>query len=383
MFHQCETTEVFFNTVHQVKFILLLLTITLKLYALVPDTLVVKKDSLASKGSLFIIPFLSYQQETSWAPGFAYGCYFKSKDISRISSVSGSISYTFLNQSIINVTPKIFLGNNKWYLYSNFNLRNYPDLYFGIGNQPNNTILSYTNRNISLTLQPQYIISKTFFVGMELGFNANNVKVDPENERKMLDAVALYGVSGWEPYHITSVGLTAAYDNRDNQFHPQQGGFSKLVISGSKAGNLSSYSYLATTLDIRKYWRIATNHVLACQLYYDHILGQGDVPFQTLGTIGGRDLFRGFRQGMYRDKIMYVLQTEYRFPIYKRLKGSVFASTGDVLNTENARITPLKVAFGGGLRFRLNDARVHLRLDVAQNNFGDKLQVYITATEAF
>ena len=218
---------------------------------------------------------------------------------------------------------------------------------------------------------------------MELGFNTNNVLVNPEHGKTMAEAIELYGAYGWEPYHITTVGLTAAYDSRDNQFYPQKGGFSKLVISGARAGILSNYSYLETTLDIRKYWKIADSQILACQLYYDHILGQGEVPFQTLGTIGGRDLFRGFRQGMYRDKMTYVLQTEYRFPIYKRLKGSVFASTGDVLNTENARITQLKVAFGGGLRYRLNDARVHLRLDVAQNNFGDKLQVYITATEAF
>ena len=43
----------------------------------------------------------------------------------------------------------------------------------------------------------------------------------------------------------------------------------------------------------------------------------------------------------------------------------------------------LKVAYGAGLRYRLNDARVHLRFDVAKNNYGEKLQFYITATEAF
>jgi hypothetical protein len=48
----------------------------------------------------------------------------------------------------------------------------------------------------------------------------------------------------------------------------------------------------------------------------------------------------------------------------------------------NPSIHKIKVGYGAGLRFRLNDARVHLRLDVAGNNDGE-VKFYITATEAF
>ena len=78
-----------------------------------------------------------------------------------------------------------------------------------------------------------------------------------------------------------------------------------------------------------------------------------------------------------------LLQTEYRVPYYKRLKAAVFCAAGDVMNSGNYQIDKLKVAYGAGLRYRLNDARVHLRFDVAKNNYGEKLQFYITATEAF
>jgi outer membrane translocation and assembly module TamA len=70
-------------------------------------------------------------------------------------------------------------------------------------------------------------------------------------------------------------------------------------------------------------------------------------------------------------------------PIYHRLKAAVFCSVGDVVNSADYRIDKLKVAYGAGLRYRLNDARVHLRFDCAKNNYGDKLQFYITASEAF
>ena len=54
----------------------------------------------------------------------------------------------------------------------------------------------------------------------------------------------------------------------------------------------------------------------------------------------------------------------------------------DVFDVYNPAIHTLKVGYGAGLRFRLNDARVNLRLDVAGNNFGE-VKFYITATEAF
>jgi outer membrane translocation and assembly module TamA len=86
---------------------------------------------------------------------------------------------------------------------------------------------------------------------------------------------------------------------------------------------------------------------------------------------------------MYRDNLMALLQTEYRFPVYDRLKAAVFVSAGDVMNFQSPVVDKLKIAYGAGLRYRLNDARVHLRVDIAKNNYGEKLQFYITATEAF
>jgi len=124
-------------------------------------------------------------------------------------------------------------------------------------------------------------------------------------------------------------------------------------------------------------------HVLAWQFYYEAAFSKNEIPFQLLPTLGGRDLMRGFRQGMYRDNVMMMLQTEYRIPVYKRIKVAVFLSAGDVMNSSTYHIDKLKVAYGAGLRCRLNDARVHLRVDIAKNNYGDKLQFYITATEAF
>lgn len=339
-------------------------------------------DSLAARKSLFIIPHASYQQETSVAPGIAYGYYFKSNDISRISSISGSAVYTFRNQFLFNISPKIFLNNKKWYLFSNFNFRNYPDDFFGIGNKPTTLKQPITSQNISVLLQPQYILSKHFFIGATLMERYERTICHASSEIK--DSLTqLYGKAGWEPYNQLHLGIVSAYDTRDNQFYPLKGTFAKLTIAGSVAEIGSKYSLVDYSFDIRQYVSLFSSHVLACQFYSAGIVGKQGIPFQLLPTLGGRDFLRGYRQGMYRENLVFLLQTEYRLPIYKRLKAAIFCSAGDVVNSDNATISKLKMAYGAGLRYRLNDARVHLRFDLAKNNYGEKLQFYITATEAF
>lgn len=340
-------------------------------------------DSLVSRRSLFVIPHASYQQETSLAPGIAYGYYFKSNNISRISSISGSAVYTFKNQFLFNITPKIFFNNNKWYLYSNLNLRNYPDYYFGIGNKSEGTKQAFTSQNISLLIQPQYIVSNHFLIGASLSIRSERLLTDSTFEASKTYIFERFGNAGWEPYSQTSLGLVAAYDNRDNQFYPQNGIFAKSSLTVSKSGWASSYTLQEFNFDFRHYIPLFEAHVFAYQVYFAGIFSKNNIPFELLPTVGGRDLMRGFRQGMYRENLLMLFQAEYRMPVYKRLKAAVFCSAGDVMNSSNYNIDKLKLSYGAGLRYRLNDARVHLRLDFAKNNYGDKLQFYITATEAF
>ncbi len=341
------------------------------------------KDSVVSRKSLFIIPHASYQQETSVAPGIAYGYYFKSKDISRISSISGSAIYTFRNQFTFNVTPKIFFQTTKWYLYSNLNVRNYPDYYFGIGNKPKEVKQAFTSQNISLLLQPQYNISKNLLIGASVSSRFERVLTDSTFENNRSAIFQQFGEDGWSPYSLLNVGIVAAFDSRDNQFYPQKGIFAKSFFTASKAGWGSSYSLQEFSFDFRQFVPLFGSHVLVWQVYYDGVFGANGIPFELLPTVGGRDVLRGFRQGMYRENVLALAQAEYRLPIYKRLKAAVFCSAGDVMNSTDYKIDKLKVTYGAGLRYRLNDARVHLRVDLAKNNYGDKLQFYITATEAF
>lgn len=372
-------TDVFlFISTHLKKTLVLILT-TLTILGYASES----PDSIHSRGSLFVIPSATYQPETSVAPGLAYGYYFKSEDLSKISSITGSTVYTFHNQFLFNITPKIYFNTDKCYIYSNLNIRNHPDYYYGIGNKPTLTKQAYTALNISFLIQPQYIVSNYFYVGASFSSRYERTLTDDSYELNKRNIFSKYGNEGWSPFTQTSVGLVAAFDNRDNQFYPEHGCFAKTTYSTSKKGLGSNYSLQEFTLDIRQYIPIFGTHLLAWQTYYSGVFGQNGIPFQLLPSIGGIDKLRGFRQGMYRDNVMMLFQTEYRLPIYKRLKGTLFCSVGDVMKSVDYKVDKLKMGYGVGLRYRLNDARVHLRLDIAKNNYGDKLQIYLTASEAF
>ncbi len=117
------------------------------------------------------------------------------------------------------------------------------------------------------------------------------------------------------------------------------------------------------------------------QVYGD--FAWGNVPFQYLPAMGGNDVLRGYYKGRYRDNNLLVAQLEYRFPIYKWLKGSMFGSAGDVSDEiDEMRIKEVKISYGLGLRARVNPANVHLRFDIGFTP-DNKPAFYFTANEAF
>lgn len=345
-------------------------------YASHPDS------TFSSKKSLFVIPFASYQQETKLAGGVAFGYYFKSNDISKISSISGSTTYTVLNQFIINITPKLYSNNKKYYLYTNLNIRKYPDYYYGIGNKAGNFKTGFTSTAISFTIQPQYRINKNLYTGVQLGYKTEQISQYPDSTTTEF-IYTKYGKSGWDKYQLLSMGINCTYDTRDNAFYPEKGVFLKTILNVMPKLIPNSYQLFEANIDLRTFIPLSTGNILAIQFYNSLIAGKTEIPFQLLQSPGGADLMRGFRQGQYRDNWLTLAQAEYRLSVYKRLKAAFFVSTGDVIYMKNSEIDKLKVSYGAGLRYRLNDARVHFRFDIAKNNYGDKWQFYITATEAF
>lgn len=340
------------------------------------DTLVV------ARRSILVVPSLAHQPETSWAGGVAYGLYFKSNDLSRISSVTGGMNYTLLHQFALSITPRLFFRQSRWYLYSNLSLKNYPDYYYGITNQSTSLRQAFRSQNLSVLLQPQIQLSGHLLLGVSLAARTEKIHQLGGTEEQLDDIKGKYGAEGWNPYTQISAGLLVAYDSRDNQFYPQRGFFLKAVAAVAAKGGGSSYSLTDISVDSRKFIPVFSGHIIALQSWINAVWGPRGVPFQLLPTLGGLDLMRGVQRGMYRGNMAAALQSEYRIPLYGRWKAAAFASMGDVMSSVHQDMQ-LKIAWGAGLRYQLNDARVHLRFDLARNNYDRRWQYYLTASEAF
>lgn len=340
--------------------------------------------------SWFVVPIGFYQEETSVGLGVTGGYYFKSNSLDRISSISGSAIYTFLNQAKVNLNVRANVADNKVSLLGNINLRHYVEHYYGISNDVNELfgldgsgINVYTSQAFDINVQPFYNFTRDVSAGVYLRARGERMVKFNEPLQACIDACKQkFGTAGWDDYFMWGIGLQFMYDSRDNIFYPQKfSNFLKFNATTYSKQLGSSYSFTGINFDFRQYIPTWLGQVLAWQVKFETALGD-ELPFQMLPTVGGSDNIRGIRERKFIDNTMFEFQVEYRIPIWWRLKAAVFCSVGDVFDIYNPSIVKPKVGYGVGLRCRLNDARVHLRVDVAGNNYGE-WKFYITATEAF
>ena len=370
--------------------------ITLILFSVITLSVFAKEktDSVSSHykipTSWFLVPAGFYQEETSLGLGLNGGYYFKSKSLDKISSISGSAFYTLLNQVKINLNTRFFMADDRVYLLGNVQLRHYVEHYYGISNDINSLVgvddasaNIYTSQIFDVNIQPFYNFTKTLSAGLYVGVRGERmVKFNENLEARVAEYKQRYGDAGWDDYLMLGLGAQFMYDDRDNYFYPQKfSNFLKLsaITYNKEVG--SSFSCTNLKLDFRQYVPTWLGQVFAWQVKFETNLGS-EIPFQMLSTVGGSDNVRGIRERKYIDNSMFEVQMEYRIPIWWRLKAAVFCSVGDVFDINNPSIVKPKIGYGAGIRFRLNQARVNFRLDVAGNNYGE-WKFYITATEAF
>ena len=135
-------------------------------------------------------------------------------------------------------------------------------------------------------------------------------------------------------------------------------------------------------MDARKYFSF-NKKVLALQGYYSGNFGD-EIPIRSIATLGGSNRMRGYYEGRYRDKQVFVFQSEVRLPVYKRFGAVVFGSLGDVGKTINDfSLSDLKYSYGGGLRFAVNKTeKLNIRIDYGIAGNGSS-GLYFQLGEAF
>ncbi|MEP1031991.1 BamA/TamA family outer membrane protein [Ekhidna sp.] len=339
-------------------------------------------DSTVNEGSFAVFPAVSYAPETSLQLGGVAIWVLKSQDVSqttfqRQSTVTPYFIYTLKKQSIAVVNLDYYFpsGQN---LNASVRYYNFPDSYFGIGNDNDSGISEkYTNRFFQLEGQFLHPINDKIFVGG--AFDAHFTSLKNKIENGLLETDSPVGLEGG---NLFGLGPAFRYDTRDYTLYPTKGYFITSRMIFNQIGDFSYTSYLA---DFRKYVTIKNEkHILAFQFRSQFTLGS-DVPFYKLPQLGGDERLRGITNAsLYRDRQMMYTQVEYRRPLFWRFGMTIFAGVGDVANDlEDFTISEFKYIAGIGGRFAIiPERKLNVRLDVGVGR-GGQSGIYIGISEAF
>jgi outer membrane protein assembly factor BamA len=180
---------------------------------------------------------------------------------------------------------------------------------------------------------------------------------------------------GWR----SGIGPLLEWDTRDHLFAPSRGTWIQLRALYYRDWLGSDFEFEERAIDVRHYRALAPRHILAGQALA--VRHSGQIPLGDYPSLG--DALRGVLDGRYNDRALLMGQVEYRYPLWRRLGGVLFAGLGDVndrLGHMAAR--EMKFAAGAGLRFMIDpEERLSVRMDVGFSREGS--QFYLQFSEAF
>ena len=332
------------------------------------------------RNGILFLPILFYTPETKMAGGAAFNYYFResgSEQSSRPSTIMPVFIYTQNKQIIVELNGDLYWNNEKMNLRGAVGYVKFPNKFYGIGhNTTEDDEENYTPRNVYFSLNYQLQVRKEIYLGAHYDFTHSEIVEVDEN-----GLLAEKDISGSEGGTISGAGLFVNRDTRDNIFCPSCGGFYQLFVNFYRGLVGSDYDFERYNLDVRQYIPLLSIHIFALQGYVN--IMKGNPPFQNVSLLGGDSLMRGYYEGRYRDKNMFVFQIEHRMPVWWRFGMAGFLGFGEVSdNISHFALKELKHSVGFGVRYSLDpQEKLNVRLDLA---FGeDTSGFYITLFEAF
>ena len=352
-----------------------------EIFTLHPNREAAQRDSLLYPSKLILTPLVAFSPETNLEFGVGAKYLFKfrkSGPETRTSNMPLSLTYTLNNQILLFSGFEIFSNQEKYMLTGNARFKVFPQRFYGLGrDSPKSAEEEYSFSQ--LLLEPIFLKQVGFrhlFLGAGVRYNrVSNVTFEAES------ALATSDISGANGSTSVGTELALVYDSRDNILTAHRGWYSELThgFYGKVLGG--THRFQLTRLDIRKFIPLARRQTLAFQFLASFSFQ--DVPLAELSALGGDDIMRGYYEGRYVDNHFMALQAEYRFRLYQRLGGVVFAGGGDVAHhVRDFAFGNIRPTVGVGLRFLIDTTEdLNLRFDYG---FGRRTQnYYLQLAEAF
>jgi outer membrane protein assembly factor BamA len=339
-----------------------------------------QQDTLERKSSFIGFPVLFYLPETRWGFGAAgiYNFYVDKEDsISPPSQLQFGFAYTQNKQVLLYAPVRLYWQERNWQAYGQVGYYKYSYFFFGVGNENTaGTRESYAVDFPRFRLNVMRKLAPNLYGGLRYWYE--NFNITGVAEGGLLDTANVAGAQGG----VTSgPGVIMNYDSRDNVYFASSGLFVEATYQSNNAMYGSDFVFDRYRLDVRTYVEPFEKHILAFQAFLD--VNKGDPPFSQMAMLGGVKRMRGFYEGRYRDKSMFLFQSEYRPRIWKAIGGSVFFNAGMVGSEVGAlSMNNLRTTYGAGLRYMFDEEKkINVRFDAA---FGKGTNTfYFTVGEAF
>lgn len=362
-------------------FLLFLLLVCFSCFLKAQTDTIPEKEPLVKKSSFIVLPLVFYTPETRLGGGAAsiYAFRFRgNSEETKPSQAQLGFAYTQEKQILAYLPFQIYLKNQDWFSYGEFGYYRYVYQFFGIGNKTlEEDKEAYDANYPRLRLNVLKRITPKIYVGARYWFD--DYKIENQDSSGMLMNEVITGQNGGI---ISGIGLVANRDSRDQVFYPTTGNFTDIVLYTNQKSFGSDFNFTRFSVDAAQYFPVNNQGVLAVNGFIDFVFG--DPPFQQLAFIGGSKKLRGYFEGRYRDKKLWLVQAEYRQWIWKFIGATAFAGAGSVA-PEIGDFTDRKIhlAFGAGLRIQLSKKdKINLRIDAGFDEDFNFLP-YVTVGEAF
>lgn len=179
---------------------------------------------------------------------------------------------------------------------------------------------------------------------------------------------------------VGAVSIPLEIDSRDHEYFPRSGWLWKADARFYRESLGSDFNTEVFKLSANHYLSVRERDVLATR-FVIRATGK-DAPFFIQSTFGGSTDLRGYPGGRYRDRMMYAVQTEYRWQVNDKWVLTGFAGFGDVAGSLSEFDSDFLPAAGVGARRVISQKhRVSLSVDVAAGE--DGTEYYFGIGEAF
>jgi hypothetical protein len=339
--------------------------------------------ALGKSDRYILFPMLVKSPEYKWGVGAAGIYYFKIRpdSLTRTSNVKLVSFVTVRKQVVLASESNIYFPHEDFILHLIVSASHFPDKFWGLGNTtPSSAEEDYTISQYDIYPQLIRKIRPNLFAGINYEFqNVFRFQYDNKQGESLFDTENIAGRYGSK---ISGTGIVLCWDSRNNAFSPSKGFYIQYFVNAYRDFIGSDYNFNIQNLDVRKYFDLHHDRVLAFQL--NMIAASGSIPIRDFSVMGTNMYMRGYYEGRYQDRNLIAFQTEFRTPVYKRWGAVLFTGIGKVGPNLASVVNGqgLKPSVGIGLRFSLNKKeKLNLRIDAG---FGKHSQgTYINLAEAF